>query len=233
MKRTLKNLSYFNDFLEKEDETAKKNLRHFKKEFELYARSFNLLSETINYLNGLTDGQVFSTGKYAVLFIMPRILQSMQSIRALILKGYYYDAAILHRSLVEGIGLCAYLALNEKEAKNWVGGKDVKIAKIELVNRIFTLSGKSVYGKLSGYVHTYMKAIASLIADYNDKLRKLGFQYTPKFDKERIPEVTYYPSLILAMLLEIFKDELDEKRKDIMKFLVANVLPMIENMRAR
>lgn len=223
----MKNLNDLDSFLKDEEEITKETLSHFKKEFELYERSFNLLLETVSYLCDLTTKEkpFGSMAKDAIMFIMPRIVQSMQSIRILSLKGYYYDVSVLRRSLIESIGLCAYFALNEKEAKNWLEGKDVKMAKIRLFDYIPKLlgreddSGKSVYGQLSRYVHTNIRAIVTLIFK-QPKTRGLGLKFGPEFDKEDMDEISAYPTLMSLMLMKIFKDELTEKGKEkITRFL--------------
>jgi len=147
----------------------------------------------------------------------------MQSIRVLNLKGYYYDVKVLERCLLESMGLCAYFALNEEETENWIRGKD-NIAKIKLVDYTSLLLGVKgrrgvpFYGKLSGYVHTKVRAIASLIVDIDPE--GISFQLTPIFDKEKVSEISWYPTLMLAILRRIFLDELSEKRKgEIMRFL--------------
>ena len=220
----MKSSNYFNNFLKAEDENTKKTLREFRKEFELYERSFDLLCETLGYLyKWAKPDRTYSTAKFVILSILPRIVQTMQSIRLLTLKGYYYDTAVLERSLVESIGLCAYFALNEKEAENWFKGNDVKIAKIRLPDYIPLLlrvksedleSAKSVYGKLSEYVHTNIKAIVSLVTNFNDKSTRVSFAVIPSFSKEKVTINAGYPLCMLCMLVEIFRDELTKKRRE-------------------
>lgn len=223
----MKNLGDLDSFLKDEEEIAKKTLGHFRKEFELYERSFNLLLETVDYLCDLTtkDKPFGSMAKDAIMFIMPRIVQSMQSIRILKLKGYYYDASVLERGLMESMGLCAYFALNDKEAENWLKGKDVKIAKIKLFEYVPTLlkkdarGAKSLYGELCRYVHSNIRAIMSLVVR-QPETQDLRLRFGPEFDKEKMDEIADYPMLMSIVLMQIFKDELTEKRKeDIMRFL--------------
>jgi len=215
------------DFLKAEDETAKNTLSNFRKEFELYKRSFNLLSETVSYLLDSTKDKRSDSRESAIFSIMPRIIRSMQSIKNLTLKGYYYDVSVLERSLVESMGLCAYLALNKKEAENWIKGKDVKIAKIKLFDYVLKLlSIKNVdeesyrlYGELCGYVHTTARAIVSLV-DFNYPSGQIGLQFTSVFDKDRVREIASYPTIMLAIVKEIFHKRLPEKKKaEIMKLL--------------
>ena len=134
---------------------------------------------------------------------------------------------MLRRCLIESIGLCAYLALNEEEVKNWIEG-NVKIARIKLVDYISLLFGIKerrgipFYGKLSVYVHTNVGAIVSLIIDIDPE--GISFQLTPIFDKEKAIEISWYPTFMLVVLTKIFRDELPKKRKgEIMRFYEQHV----------
>ena len=219
--KTLATLGNYTNFLESEDETTKETLSHFKKEFELYERSFNMLSKTVDYLYGLTKKQKLkdSMVRDAVFILLPRIMQSMQSIRVLNLKGYYYDSKILERCLGESIGLCAYFALNEKEAENWIRGRDIKIAKIKLLDYVKVLLNltvddefKSIYGDESRFVHSNVKAIvSSLAAKESVPQSEMGFYFAPTFDREKVCEFAAYPTLMLILLKKIFQNELTKE----------------------
>lgn len=219
-------MNTFDKFLRAEDENTKETIRQFGKDLELYKSSFNLLCETKAHLHELMekDPRKIPTEKKVILMIINRITQLMQSIRILNLKGYYYDVKVLERCLLESMGLCAYLALNEEEVNNWIEGK-VKIARIKLVDYISLLLGTEehhgipFYGKLSGYVHTDVSAIASLIVDIDHEAYVTSFQLTPIIDKEKVSEISWYPMLMLTILKEIFRDELAEKRREITKFV--------------
>lgn len=218
----MKNFFRLNDFLETEDENARKASRQFKKELKLYEQSFNLLLETTYFLYDTSASGSFSESKTAVLLIMPRVIQSMQSVRILNLKGYYYDKSILERSLMESIGLCAYLGSNEEEASRWLSGKSIKSPSIKLFDYVFKLieaegySGIRVYGRMSKYVHTDVRAIVSLISDLHpqkgDMLPKADMQFSPLFDKQKFEGISAYPIAMLVLLGIIFKDDL-KKRK--------------------
>jgi len=223
----LKTLNHFDNFLWAEDENTKLTLHQFGKDFELYKRSFNLLCETKAHLHELMeeDPRKISTAKKAILMIVNRIIQLMQSIRVLNLKGYYYDVRVLSRCLLESAGLCAYFALNEEEVDNWVKG-NLKIAKIRLIDYISLLfevkerRGIPFYGKLSEYVHTNVGAIASLVVAVHPEMAAIDFQLTPIFDKEKAIEISAYPTFMLIILAKIFRDELTDKRRgEIMRFV--------------
>jgi hypothetical protein len=214
----------FDSFIKAEDEVTKETLRHFKRMFELYERSFNLLLETVSYLFDLTKTELpDSTAKEAILLIIPRIIHSLESIRNLTLKGYYYDVAVLQRSLAESMGLCAYFALNEKEAERWIKGEDIKIPKIELFDFVIKLFGakdfsaKSAYGDLCGYVHTNVRAIVSML-DFNQPAPEIGLLITPEFNKEKVAVIASYPTVMLIIIEKIFNELPEKRREKITKF---------------
>lgn len=217
------------NFAEAEEENTRKALSQLKKDFEIYENSLNLLMETIDQIASFSSPKRrYSGAKAAIMSILPRIIQSMQSIRILALKGYYYDVAVLQRSLLESIGLCAYFALNEEEARNWIKGGDVKIAKIELFDYVFLLIGekgtrgaRSVYGELCRYVHANVRAIISLVDDIDRTKGTIAFHFLPEFDKNTCREsISCFPTLMLLVLSEIFENELGDKtRKGIVRIV--------------
>lgn len=222
----MKSFHNYDAFLEAEDDVTKETLSCFKKDIELYQCSFDMLMETILYLSEHSIRERTSSDAKAVIFaFLPRIVQSMQSFRVLNLKGYYYDALVILRSFVESLGLCAYFALNEDEAENWMKGKDVQVSKIKLADHISTLLStegsemKHLYGDLCNYVHTNIRAIVSFVSKIDHESSIVALKFIPELDKEKFEKVSPLPSLTLSVLSEIFKSELAEKREKILKFI--------------
>ena len=111
------NSDYYNKSLRAENEITKRILSEFKKENKFYERALNLLHEVVNYLyQSKPNGRPFD-GTFAIFTMLPRLFGTIQSIRVLTAKGYYYDAVILQRSVVENLGLCVYLAKMKKRQK--------------------------------------------------------------------------------------------------------------------
>ncbi|MGA3289744.1 MAG: hypothetical protein ABSD42_05850 [Candidatus Bathyarchaeia archaeon] len=52
--------------------------------------------------------------------IFIRLLGTMQSIKWLLLKGYYFDAEVLKRSFLEGLGDCCYIHQNKGTGEKWL-----------------------------------------------------------------------------------------------------------------
>jgi len=218
------NSDYYNISLREENDITKRMLSEFKKENKFYERALNLLYEVVDCLyQSKPSGPFDST--FAILTMLPRLFGTIQSIRVLAVKGYYYDAAILERSVVENLGLCVYLAKNEKEAERWLTGKDVRMPKINIFDEFFSLISqdvekkdsrwKAMYGKLSQYVHASLKAIGPTyvinIGDIIDQSSKVEYVFPPFFDEKLIPFFAVYPMLTLIMLVELFKEDLKDR----------------------
>jgi hypothetical protein len=224
----LKSLN-LDDFLEAEFECATQTILYLEEDLILYEHTFNLLLEMIAHIN---DRKIpenpLSLVKSAVMIIVPRIVQSLQSIRDLTLKGYYYDLSVVQRSFIESIGLCAYLSQSlEEEALNWVKGKDVNVTKINLLPYATKLlkdiktdskGGKALYGKLCHYVHTNPRALMSLFGKIDDPTLgtypALGTYYVPVFDEKKVECIAPWAIFTLAVLKEIFYDELSERKRN-------------------
>ncbi len=224
-------LPRFRDYKKGEEETAKLTSEKFKKELRLYERFFDLFMETIDCISESTESKLLdSKGKAATIVILPRVVQSMESIRLLRAIGHYYDSAIIERSLLESIGLCAHLSSNEEEATHWLHGKKIELAAIELLDLVRWLrlgkdakmktSYKAIYGQLCNYVHTNISGVASF-GRIDKKERRVGgvmsgsiaFQYAPVFDKSGAKGIAVFPLLATFILEIIFKEELKPYKK--------------------
>jgi len=218
------NSDYYNMSLRAENEITKYMLSQFKKEIKFYERALNLLYEIVDYLYQSKPSTPFDS-TFAILTMLPRLFGTIQSITILTIKGYYYDAVILERSVVENLGLCVYLAKNEKEAKRWLTGKDIRVPKINLFDEFFSLVSedagkkdhkwKALYGNLSQYVHATLKAIGPTyvvnIGDIEDQSSKVEYVFPPFFDEKLVTHFAVYPMLTLIMLVELFKEDLKDR----------------------
>jgi len=215
--------------LEIEDWTTKETIRRYQKESELYERSFNLALDTFHYICKRTKRKIMdSCGKELTLLILPRIIQSLQSIRTLTMKGYYYDASVLERSYFEAVGMCAYLSLNEEEAKKWGKGGKLGVNSTGLVNWIPKLlvgnlktDLKPAYWKLCDYVHNNAKGVLSMVSDWhpeesnlNQEKSRLTLRYAPVFDENKVEIVSALSTTVCLAMEKIFWNELTKERKD-------------------
>jgi len=218
---------YYNLSLRAENDIAKRILSEFKKENRFYERALNLLHEVVHCLYQSKSSRPFDS-TFATLTMLPRLFGTIQSIRVLTAKGYYYDSVILERSVVENLGLCVYLTRNEKEAKRWLAGKDLRMPKINIFDDFFSLfskdvgknghSWKALYGELSQYVHATLKAIGpTYVIDVGDIINQsstVKYVFPPFFDEKLVTYFAVYPMLTLIMLVELFEEELKDRYLD-------------------
>jgi hypothetical protein len=234
----LTHVSDYKIYVEDEEEVQKVTFKKFKEEFKLYERSFDMLMETIDCVFNSAEGKLLdSLGKTATVIILPRIVQSIQSIRLLIAKGHYYDYSIIGRSLLESIGLCAHISSNEEEAKRWIDGKPIELASIHLIDLARWLKlgkdsakiGKdyrAVYGHLCDYVHTNLKGASSLIAEFGKKKKRIGnlngrmiaLKFTPQFEGTEGRSIAIFPIYATLIIQDIFKTELKPYKRRQKKF---------------
>jgi len=215
-----KNLN-LNDFLEAELECATQTAFYLQGDLILYEDTFNLLLEMIHHICDRTTS--LSRVKSAIILVVPRIIQSLQSIRDLTLKGYYYDLLVVQRSFIESIGLCAYLAQNPEEALNWLKGKNMGVAKINLLPYVGKLLkdtetdtryAKVLYGELCNYAHANVRAVLSLHSITKSPNLAVGTYFVPVFDEKQVECVAPWVILTLTVLKEIFYDELSERKRN-------------------
>ena len=214
-----------NDFLEAEFQCTTQTILYLGKDLILYEHAFNLLLEMINHIHDRKMPEnPLPLVKSAIMLIVPRIVQSLQSIRDLTLKGYYYDLSVVQRSFIESIGLCAYLSQNpEKEALNWLKGKNVSVAKINLLHyagkllkdtKTDTKRAKALYGRLCNYAHANVRALVSLLSKIESPNLTIGTFYVPVFDEKQVECIAPWTIFTLAVLKEIFYDELAERKRN-------------------
>lgn len=240
------NSDYYNTYLRAENEITKCMLTQFKKEDKFYERALNLLYEVVDYLYQSKPSRHFNSA-FAILTMLPRLFGTIQSIRTLTVKGYYYDAVILERSVVENLGLCVYLAKNEEEAKRWLTGKDIRMPKINIFDEFFSLfpidamkkghGWKALYGKLSQYVHATLRAIGPTyvinIEDIEDQSDKVEYVFPPFFDEELVTHFAVYPMVTLIMLVTTFKEDLEDRYLNKILKCLGDYISAVSKERAR
>jgi hypothetical protein len=226
----LKRVSPFESYVEHEEKISKTTLEKCKEELKFYERGYDLCVETISCISKSVENKLFdSVAKEAVMVVLPRILNAMQSMRLLRIKGHYYDATIVERNFLESIGLCVYLSSDKEEAFRWMRGKPITVASIRLLDyadRMFHLGKndytmKRMYGEICHYVHTNVRA-ARLAAHVTKKTRRIGevdanwisLQLTPRFEEEEIGGIGVFPFFATLVLEQIFNNELKlDKRR--------------------
>ena len=121
---------------ERKEENITKALKLTKFSLELYNFNASLCLEMLEYLGKQSSEKPFEVNKCVAYLLLNRLTGLAQSIKTLVLKGYYYEASILERSFWEAIGLCSYLSSNIPEAKNGLMVNGLTYPKISFLNNL-------------------------------------------------------------------------------------------------
>lgn len=225
-------------FISLENQNSKEALKNYKKEMNICTSSFNLLSENIDSLFAQTAKIPFDISHIALLMAVYRLLGTMQSMRDLTLKRYYFESNILQRNFYETIGLCVYFKQNPDKAMIWLKGKQVEVSSIKLFNlvgKIYEAENKktnefnAAYGLLSNYVHSNARAYSTIVSGFIEDdnpvdgtvANSIGLK-TPssKCNYDLILDMVIQPCVLLFALPYLFENNFPEKRKDkILRFV--------------
>lgn len=212
------------DFLQRfedwEAKCIKQTKQEFQKELIRFKHSFNALCYAFQVI--LRSKQLQDPQKQAIVLLMPRLIFLSESIHELTLKGYYFEASLLERDMIEGIGLCSLFSRDRDEASKWARGERVRIPKRQIAHEtaVFFKSAsdnrvKKLYDSLSGLVHLDAKAVISFLPYKTEK--SLGLQILPIFDKEKATSFSIYPLLLSSILWFVFEDELGKELREEMQ----------------
>jgi len=166
--------------------------------------------------------------RQAIFMIFVRVMGTMQSIKCLFLKGYYYDAFVLVRSFVGSLGTCCYISQNKGTGEIWFNDKkiddslDMFKALAKTINReIPEEDTAKFYGKLCMFAHGNNWAIRSLISevenedDLEDGLKTIRFRNPSPYEKTWVDTVAGHPLLTLLVIQELFPEISDYDKRQI------------------
>jgi hypothetical protein len=165
--------------------------------------------------------------RQAISIILFRIMGTLQSIKWLFLKGYYYDAAVLQRSLIESVGACCYISQNKGIGKKWFAGE-----KLCRSSDMFEAIGKTLkrnmvkeypselYRYLCKFVHGNKQAIETLITEVedeadSDELKTIRFSIPSPYNKKIVDCIAQYPLVTLLVIQELFPETSDYDKQQI------------------
>jgi hypothetical protein len=217
-----------------EDDNTKQTLLKFRAKFRLYDSTLNTLIGTVSYLLERFESEPIA--KATILCLMVRVIQTIQSIKILALKGYYYDAAILERSLIETLGLCSYFALNEEEAKKWWERKKLNVSYIRLTDSISQLlratkanekpipDAKPIYGWLSRFVHSEPSAIVFSFIERDQEANETSLNLAPRLVEKSVEQIGNYGALALTILVVAFEKKIPNRKQERIFRLLVTVL---------
>jgi len=176
----------------------------------MYVECFELLAETIYYLIDEMKKQkpIFGMTETAIFCNCARILGSMKVYLDLMMKGYYYDANIIYRSLLESMYLVECFIKDKKYAEKWMK-YELKFSKVRKELALYSDEATTeFYKELSDFVHANIPAVSTLTESRGE--RTIDIFFTPTYELEPasliprlFPYIGYY---MLELLLKSFRD---------------------------
>ena len=153
----------------------KQALEISKEALEHYEISYSLCHEILFDLEENVDLRDYPDRR-AASEIFIRLLGTMQSIKWLLLRGYYFDALVLERTFLEGLGDCCYIHQNKGTGEKWfkdekkyakTSDKFLAISKT-LKREIPEEETQNLYRNLCKYVHGNSSVTKTLISEVED-----------------------------------------------------------------
>ena len=203
-----RHVSSFEYIVKVEKENIRKTKVLMKEEIKLYKDSFNLFAEVLDELYPHPIREAKSITEMAVLPILSKIAMLLKSYFNLVIMGYYHEAIVLHRNILESVLLCMLVAEKPKYAMKWL--KD-KIEPSEVKKELGLESVADVYGMMSGYAHLNIRSFGTFLEIKMEKQRGLMIAgWTPRFNEEnaRILLVPALGPTLISYLSHSYKERL-------------------------
>jgi hypothetical protein len=201
----------YQQLLRTEGDNIRLTEKHYKKAIDFYIESVNLLHEVVlNILGSAKKQKRKSTNVESVICVnCARIISSSRVLLDLVMKGYYYDAYIIQRSLVENALLIECFTRDEKYAKKWVNG-ELKMSKVkEKLGLYSSQEFVDMYATLSDFVHANAPAIIpSTFEKLEKKLTKkynASIFFTPRFEKDSNTFILLFPFAQFYVIVTLSK----------------------------
>ncbi len=205
----------------------KQALKFSKDALEQYETAYSLCDEILYDIEENVD-MTDDLDRKAIYMILVRIMGTMQSIKWLLLKGHYYDAAVLGRSFMESLGTCCHIFQNKSTGEKWF--KEEKLCtSLDKFKAIAKTLGQEIseedttdfYRNLCKFVHGNRLAIDTFISavedEYNpeDKLWTIRFSNPSPYDKRMVDNIANHPVVTLLVIQELFPEISDYDKRQI------------------
>lgn len=198
-----------------------------------YKKGFNAFSSSVDFLTKNSAQNIEHFNQFMIIVIMNRLIGTIQSLRALTLKGYYYEACVLQRNFLESLGLCAYLADNPEKISLILKHNRLDISSSGLfryTQRIFSKEKDEhlneitvkLYGTLCDYVHGNLNAtLKGLSVEVDDLEGKvdgqsslgLNLKLPSDPDVDKVSELSLFPLIAILGLLYCYDGVLSPKQR--------------------
>jgi hypothetical protein len=222
--------AFYQQTVKQEQLHEKQALEISKEALEHYEIAYSLCHEILFELEENVDLKD-DPDRRAVSEIFIRLLGTMQSIKWLLLKGYYFDASVLKRSFLEGLGDCCYIHQNKGTGEKWFKDEK-KYAKTRASNKFIALiktlkreipseDTMELYRKLFKYVHGNSSATMTLISEVEDEydleesLSTIYYSVPSRYDKCTVDNIAILSVMVLSVIQELFPELSDYDKKQI------------------
>jgi len=226
MKNNGSHLSYI---IEAEKKTIQESSRELKEEIALYQETLNLAVEMLDNLYSDYRKKDTSFADFALLPILSKIIMSLKSYFDLVIKGYYHEATVIERNILESVLLCNLIAEKEEYAVKWLKG-ELRSWDVRKALRLKDEGDlQEIYKMMSDYVHTNVCSLG-LIIQFEIEKKRMAVRWAPKFDKELarhmlIPTIGF---ILVSHFSDVFKDELDKSFLDKIAKYTARTMKIFE-----
>ena len=214
-KKNQKKTEHYQSLLEKEKENISLSKKHYAKELGLFTECFNLLTDTFLQMPDILEKPITNV-QTCILLNCARILGSMRAYIDLLMRGYYFDANIIRRSLFENVFLIQCFIKDEKYVNKWVK-QELKFSKVkEEMSFPYHEPFASYYMRMCDFVHSNIPAILTL-ADIQREKPEIDLSFTPKIKLDSETALRFFPIIgymTLSLLLNAFGSMMNPKIKN-------------------
>lgn len=201
IKKKRKKMEHYELFLEIEKKNIGLSKKHYTEELDSYVECFNLLTDTFVHLCDIL--KPLNYVQACVLFNCGRMLSSLGVYIDLLMKGHYFDAYIIRRSLLENVFLLECFVKDEQYAEKWVK-QELKLSKIKKELDLYTWEAfVEYYNDMCDFVHANVPAILTFVELGKSPEAKL--YYTPKFKLDPAIAIHFFPLVGYMMLSNLHK----------------------------
>lgn len=194
-----------------EKENIRKTRVLLKREIKLYKKSFNLLVGVLDELYPPHMQKAKSITDMAVLPILSKIAMSLKSYFNIVMMGYYHEAIIFYRNILESALLCMLVAEKPQFVEKWL--KDA-IKPWEVRKELGFKSVVDVYDMMSDYVHLNVRSIGAFVEIRMEEQRGLMIAgWVPQFNQDtaRFMLIPVLGPLLISYLSDSHKKRLHTK----------------------
>jgi hypothetical protein len=221
--------AFYRQIVHQEQLHEKQSLKFSKDALDQYEVSYSLCDEILFDIEEYIDLRD-DLDRQASSLILVKALGTMQSIRWLFLKGYYFDAAALHRTFMENLGDCCYISQNKGSGEKWF--KDEKTSHARTADKFKAISKTlkqdipeeqtdTFYHILCKYVHGNRPAVMTLISEVEDEydldeaLSTIRFRNPSSYNKGMVDSIANLPVVVLLVIQELFPEISDYDKEQI------------------